>query len=152
MKGGGFFENIKNLLAEYVSYDPDNYSYNYAGRKTSTSAILNPNYWNCYQEMTNKYKELREHIENLYRTALITLEVSYKYKTIKINEFEEFLTILDITKNIKIDNCKNKFNIKERIANISINKLIRPSKTKEETTKRTQSLITEHFKSKSKSK
>ncbi len=116
------------------------------GRKTSGNVI--PNNISCIFEMTNKYKELREHIEKLYRTALITLEVSYKYKTSKINEFEEFLTILDITKNIKIDNCRNKFNIKERIANISINRPIRPSKTKEETTKRTQSLITEHFKSK----
>jgi hypothetical protein len=100
--------------------------------------------------MGNKYRELKEHIENLYRTALITLDVSYNYKTKEINEFEEFLRILDITKKLKLDNCANKFNIKERIASISINKPIPPSKTREETTKRTQSLITEHFKSKSK--
>jgi hypothetical protein len=145
---GGNFENIKNLLVEYVSYEPDNYSYNCIGRKTSRN--VNTNYLSCIHEMRNKYRELKEHIENLYRTALITLDVSYNYKTKEINEFEEFLRILDITNELKIDNCRNKFNIKERIASISINKPIPPSKTREETTKRTQSLITEHFKSKSK--
>jgi len=72
---GGNFENIKNLLVEYVSYEPDNYSYNCIGRKTSRN--VNTNYLSCIHEMRNKYRELKEHIENLYRTALITLDVSY---------------------------------------------------------------------------